>query len=432
MRVAVLEPSNDLPRGAPAAPASAETPPPGLPGEHFAAALAFLVAGSVGLVLVAPDLANGAFFVPQVVAVVHLFTLGWIVLSIFGALCQFLPVAVGRPLRWRALAHLTFGLQALGAAALVGGLLSGRRAVLWAGALSLASAFLLFASNLAATLASVHERSLTWWALAGASVFLVVTPTYGVLLACNLHDGLLGVDRFEFVAAHAHVALLGVVLLVIAGVAHHLLPMFLLSHGASERPGWIAVALLFTAAMGLSIPFGGAARFAASGLVAGAGVVAFLVQTASFFRHRKRRAIDPGMRLAAAGLVGLAAALLLAPFAMTAGFDDVRLVTTYLALALGAITLFVAGHYLKIVPFLVWYHRFGPLVGLREVPRVADLYSPEAALAGGALLAGGWLGLVGSIFAGAPSIARAAAAVFTAGALTLALVLARVARRRPA
>ena len=29
---------------------------------------------------------------------------------------------------------------------------------------------------------------------------------------------------------------------------------------------------------------------------------------------------------------------------------------------LGAIALFIAGHYYKIVPFLIWYHRFGPLV----------------------------------------------------------------------
>src|SRR5690606_257011 len=90
------------------APASADSPPAILPAEHFAAALLFFALGSVGLVVVAPELAAGSFFLPRVVAVVHLFVLGFILLSIYGALCQFLPVAVGVPMRWLPLAHATF------------------------------------------------------------------------------------------------------------------------------------------------------------------------------------------------------------------------------------------------------------------------------------------------------------------------------------
>ncbi|HEU4616204.1 MAG TPA: hypothetical protein VFS15_29100, partial [Kofleriaceae bacterium] len=181
------------------------------------------------------------------IAAVHLFTLGWIMLSIFGALCQFLPVAIGKALRWQSLAHVTFGLQVLGAAGFVTGQIEGQRDLVIAGAAALSGAFGLFALNLGVTLASVRERSLTWWALAGATLYLVVTPLYGVLLQLNLVDGL-GVHRYHVVAVHAHVAIVGVVLLVIVGVAHRLIPMFLLSHGADERPAWIAVGLLATAA----------------------------------------------------------------------------------------------------------------------------------------------------------------------------------------
>lgn len=82
-----------------------------LAGEHFTAALFYFVCGAFGLVWIAPDLANGVFYLPYVVAIVHLFTLGWIVLSIFGALCQFLPVAVGQSLRFPTVAHVSFGAQ---------------------------------------------------------------------------------------------------------------------------------------------------------------------------------------------------------------------------------------------------------------------------------------------------------------------------------
>lgn len=431
MHSGTAQPPIALPRAAGAL-ATDLSPPPGLPGEHFAAALLFFVAGAAALVLVAPDVAAGAFYLPRVAATVHLFTLGWIMLSIFGALCQFLPVAIGRPLRWPGLAHVSFGLQAAGAAAFAAALVTGERPLLYIGAAALSGAFVLFAANLGAALVAVKTRSLTWWALAGATVFLVVTPAYGVVLATNLHDGALGAARFEVVAAHAHVAIVGVVMLVVVGVAHRLLPMFLLSHGASERPARVAVALLFAGATALALPFGGGARHVVGGVLAAGGVVAFLAQAALFFRKRVRRQLDPGMRLAAAGVAGLALAVALAPFALTRGLAAPHLLSTYFVVLLGALSMFVAGHYYKIVPFLVWYHRFGPLVGKRKVPRVADLYSEKVATANGALLVAGWAGFALATAAAAPGLARVAALVLTAGAVLEAFVIARVARRRPA
>ncbi|NJD11513.1 MAG: hypothetical protein FIB01_14130, partial [Gemmatimonadetes bacterium] len=50
----------------------------------------------MGLAGIAPDLAAGLYPLPRVQAITHLFTLGWITLSVQGALYQFLPVALGR------------------------------------------------------------------------------------------------------------------------------------------------------------------------------------------------------------------------------------------------------------------------------------------------------------------------------------------------
>lgn len=408
-----------------------ELPPPWLPGEHFAAALASFALGAVGLVVVAPDLAHGVFYLPRVVGVVHLFTLGWIVLSIFGALGQFLPVAVGRPLRWRALAHVSFGAQALGVTCFVTALVTGVRPLLLAGACAIALAFVAFAANLVATLATARERGLTFWALAVAAVFLVVTPAYGLVLAHGVHGAGLA-DRFTIVGQHAHLALAGVVLPVIVGVAHRLLPMFLLSHGAGERAAWLALALLAACAATLAWPHAGGARVAVAVVLGCGGVVAFLAQGAAFFHHRKRRVLDPGMRLAAAGMIGLALAAALAPLALARGLADLRLVTTYFVVLLGALTLFVAGHHYKIVPFIVWNHRYGPLVGTRKVPKVGELFSEKVANADAALLVTGVAGLALAAFVGSPGLARAAAAVLAAGALLQVAVIARVALRRVA
>lgn len=414
------------------APNAAASVPAQLPGEHFAAALLFFLAGSVSLVLFAPELAAGAFFVPRVVATVHLFTLGWLMLSIFGALSQFLPVAIGTTLRWTWLAHLSFALQVAGTIAFAASLHLGDHTLLLVAGSSLTGAFTLFALNLAATLARSKQRGVTWWALAGANVFLIVTPIYGLVLALNLTRNIIGADRFHFVARHSHVAIVGVVMLVVVGVAHKLLPMFLLSHGAKDRAARLAAGLLLTSATLLSIPFGGLYTAGLAGVLAFAGVVSFAVQAVAYHRHARRKRLDAGLKLAAAGVVGLALSALLAPFALGKGVASANLLAAYHGLLLGGLSLFVAGHYFKIVPFLVWNHRFGPLLGKKKVPNVADLYSARIANTAAALLITGWLGLTLSLWLRLPWGVRGAALVFAAGALVESIVIARVAQRRPA
>lgn len=413
--------------------AGRNAPPFVLPGEHFAAALVFWLAGAAGLVWVAPDLARGAFPLPRVVAVAHLFTLGWITTTILGALYQFLPVALGTPIRSERLAHLSFALYAPGLALFVGGMLAGAQPAMLAGAALFGTGLLLFLGNLGATLARAPERTLTWWALAAAGVFLLATVVLGTSLAGNLRWGYLGASRFPAIGVHLHVAVFGWVVLVMVGVAHRLLPMFLLAHRAPEWPGKLAAALLtagvalLLAAHHFLVP---AVKWTVAGLVAG-GLAAFLAQAGLYFRHRKKPKLDPGLRLAGAGLAFLAAALVLAPFHLAHGLAAPRLATAYvLALVLGGPSLFVAGHYYKIVPFLVWFHRFGPWVGKRAVPTVGELYRAGHANAAAALLAGGTAGLVLATLAGTVWLARPAAAVFAGGAAILFLQMLALSRRR--
>jgi hypothetical protein len=409
-------------------------PPVRLPGAHFSAALAFWILGAVGLVWVAPDLAQGLFPLPRVVAVAHLFTLGWITTTILGALYQFLPVALQVPIRSEGTARLSYGLYVPGLLLFLAGMLRFGSVPMLVGAVLFGTGLLLFVGNMAATLRRAPERNLTWWALSAAIVFLAVTVALGASLAGNLRWGYLGADRFLAMGVHIHVAVMGWVMLVVVGVAHRLLPMFLLSHGASERPGWAALALLSGGAGLLvalhhsSMPW---VTWTVAIMLAG-GVAAFLMQAYLFFRHRKKPALDPGLRLAALGLGFLGLALMLAPFHLHLGLAAPRVATAYvLALVLGGFSLFVAGHYYKIVPFLVWYHRFGLLVGQRPVPRVADLYSAGLGNIAAALLGLGTAGLVLATLLGMVGVARPAALLFAAGALIVTMQMVAIATRRP-
>jgi uncharacterized membrane protein len=48
-------------------------------------------------------------------------------------------------------------------------------------------------------------------------------------------------------------------------------------------------------------------------------------------------------------------------------------------LLLGFISSMITGHLYKIVPFLVWFERFAPLVGKKKVPMLHEMYSKEGA-----------------------------------------------------
>jgi hypothetical protein len=288
-------------------------PPLRLPGEHFIAAWFFLLCGVAGLVWASPDLAQGAFLSTRVAGVTHLFTLGWITTTIMGALYQFLPVALGQPIRSQRLAHISFALYVPGLTLFVTGLVSGRPTLMLPGVGLFGTGILLFIANLAATLYRATTRDVTWWALAAATFFLLLTLLLGSALAGNHRYGYLGAHRLTALGVHIHIALAGWVLLVMTGVAHRLLPMFLLSHGASERFAKAAVALIATGVMLLAALHHMQAPFNTllPAALIGAGVIAFLLQARAFYATRHRPALDPGMRLAACALAVLAVALLM-------------------------------------------------------------------------------------------------------------------------
>jgi hypothetical protein len=59
--------------------------------------------------------------------------------------------------------------------------------------------------------------------------------------------------------------------------------------------------------------------------------------------------------------------------------DQGMLHTTVWFFLLGFVSSMITGHLYKIVPFLVWFERFAPLVGKEKVPMLHEMYSKEGA-----------------------------------------------------
>ena len=424
-RQAVTTAAPPLRRPAPAAPgggmASEGTPPFVLPGEHFAAGLAWLALGAVGLVAVAPLLAAGAFTAPPVVAVAHCFTLGWLTTSIFGALYQLFPVVLGVSARSVRAGHLTFILLEAGTASLVAGFWWFRPALLAAGWLLLFAAVGGLAWNILPQRRRAKRGQVIGLYIAGAHLGLGLA----MLVAAARIGNVLGwwtVNPIRLLATHVHLAALGFATLTAIGVGSRLVPMFLLAHGHADWPlRWIgplvgAGLVIFgggeLGGVPVLVPAGAAAMIA--------GMVLYLYQAWLYYQHRVRRKLDPGLALAAAAhgflLLTLAAGVALA---LVPGMPP-RLAALYGVLGiLGWLTLFVAGIYQKILPFLTWLHRFGPRVGQPGLPTVADLVVPRWGWASLGLFTTGTLVLAAGVGVGQTGATRAGAALFAAGAAFL-------------
>lgn len=406
------------------------TPSLRLPGQHFAAALLFLCVGSAGLVWIAPELAAGLYLSPHVAGVTHCFTLGWLSMTIFGALYQLLPVALGVSIRSERAGHVSFWTFAPGVALFATGVTTSSSLLRHVGVVFLTIGIVCLITNVALSLRQAPVRDVIWAAVAIGLTFLAVTLVLGVTLVHNLHTGFLHGWRVRVLATHLHVALIGWVLMMIVGISHRLLPMFLLAHGTDTK--WTGRALTLLAmgvvALAVGIPAGHMlvhVVLSRAGLILiEGGVVCFLIQVTRFYMARKRPRLDAGLRHAAVALAFLTLSAALAPAVMAGGVGHQRLDTVYVMLGLlGGLTLYAVGQFYKIVPFLAWMSRFRNDMGKKRVPTIADLYSPVVAHIDLALFTVAITGLA----LGVAVVVRITAVLFVAGVVLFISQMTRVA-----
>jgi hypothetical protein len=416
-------------------------PRPGLPlvpavntlrlaAQHFGAALLYLVAGAAGLVWIAPELSAGMYTAPRVAGVTHLFTLGWITTTIFGALHQVLPGALGAPIRSERAAHLGFWTFAPGAGLFAAGVATGVTALHHGGIALVSIGILLTVGNIAFALPRARARDVTWWAIAIASAFLVSTLVLGVMLLHNLHTGFIADARLRFLATHLHVALAGWALIMMVGISHRMLPMFLVAHGADTRWSARSVALLTVGVPTLGTGLLG--RIAALSwvgvLLLGAGVACFLFQAYAFHAVRVKKKLDVGMRYAAVALGFLGVSALLGPAVLVDAGAHPRLATIYVVVALlGGVVLYAVGFFYKIGPQLAWTALSRDPARRGAIPSVAALFSARVALAQLALMSFGILLLAAGIAVASPSVTRGGGALLLGGVLLFISQVARVA-----
>lgn len=396
---------------------------------YFATALAWLF---VALALMVAGVGYPAADIvsSDTLVLVHTVCIGWLSLAMCGALFQFVPVLVAKPLFSDKCALPALALLNLGLVLLLAGFLSlaGRLPqALWLlplGAVLLIAGFGLVVVDLGLT-ARLRPTGPARFVLVGLAS-LCTTFAFGAIFAFGLAgwagsfgDALLA----SGIPLHAIAGLGGWLTLTAMGVSYRLLAMFMLAPDVDDRQSRVtlaagASAVAVTVAGGvLAIWFaaGSTVVLSMAGLLGLASAALYVRDIASIFRSRKRRQLELNMRMATLSFVSLAgtAVLGLALVLFDALFAHVG-AFAFLAV-FGWLSGLVLAKLYKIVAFLTWLETYGPVMGRAPTPRVQDLVAEGRATKWFVVYyAAVWTGTL-ALLVGEPAAFRVATATMTVG-----------------
>ncbi len=424
-----------------------QAPPLRIPASFFLTApVALAVAGALVAatgreIFVSP-------WAPETLALVHLGTLGFLAVVMMGALYQITPVVAGASVPRVGLAHAVHAIFVIALGLLVLGLYAHQPRAVFAAIALLLLALLLFIIPVAVALRRAPTRGATVNGMRLALVSLVLAAVLGLWMAHGHSAMRFPGPRPLWIQVHLGVALLGWVGGLISAVSWQVVPMFYLASpvGRAARNTilvGVAIGVLLPVVV-LGFDYAGirGSGWSAPDRLAALGVLPAMLSVwgvhpaltwAGLSRRRRRRAD--------ASLLFWKLGLLLAPLTGAAAAAAYLLVDPRWDLLFGWLAIWgwagaiVHGMLCRIVPFLVWFHRFSRLVGHIPVPSLRKLL-PESTIRLGFALH------VAALVLGAAAIlspngwpadwlARTTGVLLLAAALQFGESLLRVLRQRP-
>lgn len=328
------------------------------------------------------DAFRGHHFQPKLLSITHILTLGWITMTIFGALFQLIPVVLQVKLFSEALAEIQFWIFSFGVFILVYSFwffLIDLPLVIGASLINLA--VIIFLVNSIVTLTKVNEWNITATYLSAALFYLLTTVAGGLLLAINLGHPYIERDHLDYISYHLIVAFIGWVSMVIMGVTFKLVSMFTLTHNFSTTSGKWAFGLINTGLIGLLFELHSKnfSLFFISSLFIVIGIFFFLYQVYVIFKDRVRKKLDAPLKFTRTAFIFLGFAALVGLSFLI--FDMSKIMNVTLAFGylifFGFISMLIVGQMYKIMPFLTWYHRYSSKAGVEKVPTLKEMYNEK-------------------------------------------------------
>lgn len=403
------------------------SPSPDLPGRYLATGMAGFVLFAIGVPLLAPDLVRTNDD-PRVFALTHVAVLGWITMTMFGALYQLFPVALGGTVRAVRLGRWNYWVFAPGVAGFVPSFyFDWMPGVAIFGSL-VVGALLHFVSQLLRSYPSVTNwHPMAYYVLA-ALLWLAATIGFGGVYALNWQFGWFDVSD-RMLAAHVSMGLAGWLGLTLMGVSYKLTELFALAHGHGRKLTFANLALWNAGLLGLvlSLLFAPTVLVVAFAALLALSAALHVVDIGLLLRTRRRKklTVEQWHMFASLGSLLLTAGLGVVLAAGQAPARSWVVAFGYAAFA-GWFGFAITGKSYKILPFLSWLHRYSGTVGEGPVPLLRELVDERQAWISFGLLLAGFGGVMGGLLLTRADVVRAAGVIYAAGVLAFLLNVAKL------
>ncbi len=349
---------------------------------YIYAALSFLVAAI--LLLLHTDVVQFHYFNPYTLAITHIMALGWGTMIIFGASHQLLPVLVEGKLDSNLLAYLTFIFTAIGIPILIIGFYIFHTGwVLQTGAVLINIGVVCYLVNVLKSSFKSNNQNVHAWYVITASLWLLSTTFFGLLLVWNFTAFILPKDSLNYLSIHAHLGLIGWFLLLVIGVGSRLIPMFLISKYTNNKILWWIFGLINFGLISFIVfkifeitPI----SFYISIAFVLAGIILFGRHCLKAYKVRIRRKVDEQMKTSLLSIIqmllpflALITALLFLP---TDTHSNIILLYGF-CMFFGWITAIILGMTFKTLPFIVWNKVYHIKAHKGKTPAPKELFSEK-------------------------------------------------------
>ncbi|MBK3332015.1 hypothetical protein GWK41_02905 [Persephonella atlantica] len=347
----------------------------------------------------------------------HTFLLGSVMMTIFGALYQLIPVALEVPVFSFRIAYLQFYIYLTGILLFIHSFWTGNTKVMLTGATLLFFSFLMFLFNFFMSIRGLEKSNITARFLIWANVSLFVGSFIGLFMVFSFVFGFPVQNMENVVYAHLIFTLFGFVFMVIMGVSMVLLPMFSLSHKFRDIYINLSFFVMVISVFGGGFTilfFGNTLVYYSIFLMIASAVGLYLLQVYEIYRKRARRVRDTGTDIMFSShffILLFILSTILTPLSEKFVFASAFL------LIFGFINTLIYGSMYKILPFLTWFHRFSSLVGKKKVPMLNEMLPEKLPLYQILISSSGVFLLTVCVFISVKPVFYSAAAFMTVGSL---------------
>ncbi len=390
-----------------------------LPLRYLATGMLAWLLAAAGVPLLAAHLVAG-FDDPKIFALTHLLVLGWLTMTIMGALYQLFPVALQASLAAPAVGRWNFTLYAAGVAGFVPSFyFDWAPGVAIFGSLAVVG-IVIFAITLLLSYPSVRARHpMGLFVLCGLG-WLVVVIGFGLTWALDWQFRWFNITP-NLLAAHVHAGLVGWLGCTLMGISYKLMELFALAHRRTWRSAYLILAVWNAALVALILSlllWPGGWEVTGAAIALGATMLWFAFDLVRMWTHRRRRRISVEQGHIAMSLLSLLLACGIGiTLTMEKGVSSNWFVAYGYAAIVGGFGFAIAGRYQKIIPFLSWLHRYSRQPGPTPPPLLQDLVDERLGWASLALLAAGYAAVLVGLLDASVVAVQAGGLVYLAGAL---------------